>query len=69
LHVYAEHVDDGTGLVHVRPLKLRFAPMKPDADVQLRWYTKTGRITDLTPGQEPKDDNETGEDEKGRNGP
>jgi replicative DNA helicase len=54
LFVWCEPGDDDTGLVHVRPLKLRYAALKENADVQLRWYPKTGRIEDLPTGDEEK---------------
>lgn len=50
LLVSTETSSHGTGLVHVRPLKLRFAPLLDGADIELRWYPKTGLITDLCHG-------------------
>ena len=47
LFVNSQTDDADSGLVHVRPLKLRFAPMTDGADIQLRWNPSTGLIMDL----------------------
>ena len=48
LAVGCEVGDDGCGLVHVRPLKARFAQL--GKAIQLRWRPRTGLIEDLERG-------------------
>lgn len=47
LYVWREMGDGDAGVVHVRPLKLRYAPLQDDTDVSLRWHPKTGLIENL----------------------
>lgn len=46
LYTWCEHGDDESGLIHIRPLKLRFS-RRDDRAVQLRWRPPFGRIHDL----------------------
>ena len=49
LCVSRKYGDSDTGLITVRPLKMRFAPCDEKRDgLQLRWYPRTGRITRLS---------------------
>ena len=50
LLVSAEQGDTGSGIVHARPLKLRFAPLVDGVDVQLRWCPRYGAIEDMELG-------------------
>ncbi len=47
LLVWCDHGNGASGIVHVRPLKMRYAPMMDDPNLQFRWQPRTGLITDL----------------------
>jgi replicative DNA helicase len=47
LLVWRNQGDDDSGIVHVRPLKMRYSPMKDEVNLQFRWRPSTGLITDL----------------------